>query len=123
MPRRKFTRGQAAAIDEIKYLRIRSGDHRFIGIWVVVADGRVFVRSWNDKRGGWFRAFLEEPKGAIMVGDKEVSVRAIPVKSEKLKDAVDRAYGDKYTTKANQKYVKGFATAKRRSATAELVPL
>ena len=41
-------------------LRIRAGaEHRFIGIWAVVVDGRVFVRSWSLKPQGWYRTFLE----------------------------------------------------------------
>jgi hypothetical protein len=32
----------------------------FIPIWIVVVDGRIAVRSWNDKPGGWYRAFIED---------------------------------------------------------------
>jgi hypothetical protein len=118
-----FAPSVAAAIDAIKYLYIRAGDdHRFIPIWVVVIDGRVFVRPWNDKASGWYRTFLKDPRGAILVDEKEVPVGTKPAKGEKLNDAVDAAYGAKYTTKANQKYVKGFSTAKRRSTTLELLP-
>jgi hypothetical protein len=120
---KRFSAARAAAIDKTKYFYIRAGDeHRFIGIWVVVVNGRVFVRPWNDKSGGWYRAFLEDPRGAIRIGDTEVPVRARRVRGAKLIDAVDRAYAEKYTTKPNQKYVKGFATAKRRATTTELVP-
>ena len=56
---KRFSSSDAAAIDKTKYFYIRAGDdHRFIGIWVVVVDGRVLVRPWNDKAGGWYRAFL-----------------------------------------------------------------
>jgi hypothetical protein len=124
MGMRRFSPSDATAIDGIKYFYIRAGDdHRFIGIWVVVVDGRVFVRPWNDKAGGWYRAFLANPRGAIRIGDREVPVRALRVRSAKLSDAVDAAYAEKYTTKPNQKYVKGFATAKRRATIMELVPL
>jgi hypothetical protein len=118
----RFSAARARAIDAIKYLYIRSGDHRPIAIWVVVVDGRVIVRSWNDKPGGWHRAFLAAPRGAIRVGETEVRVRAVPVRSARLLDAADDAYAAKYTSPANQKYVKGFRTAKRRSTTLELVP-
>jgi hypothetical protein len=118
-----FTARETSAIDAIKYLYIRAGDdHRFIPIWVVVVDGRVFVRPWNDKATGWYRTFLKTPRGAIKVNDKAVSVRAKPAKGEKLNDAVDAAYAAKYTTKANQRYVKGFATDKRRAAMLEVFP-
>jgi hypothetical protein len=36
---------------------------------------------------------------------------------------VDRAYAEKYDTKASLKYVRGFARARRRATTTELVPL
>jgi hypothetical protein len=103
-------------------MKIRAGDHRYIYIWVVVVDGRVLVRPWNDKAKGWYRAFLADPNGSIQLGTKDVRVRARPVRSVKLNDATDAAYGQKYTTKANQKYVRGFATAKRKATTLELLP-
>jgi hypothetical protein len=112
----------AAAIDATKYMKIRAGDHRHIHVWVVVVDGRVVVRSWNDKPDGWYRAFLKEPAGAIQLGGKDVPVRAIRVRSAKLNDAVDAAYAKKYATKANQPYVTGLATAARKATSLELLP-
>lgn len=112
-------------IDGTKYFYLRAGDeHRFTPVWVVVVDGRVFVRPWNDKKTGWYRAFLKDRTGggAVLVNDKELPVRALLATSDKISDAVDAAYASKYTTKANQKYVKGFATPKRRATTLELVP-
>jgi hypothetical protein len=47
------------------------GTHRFIGIWFVVVEERVFVRSWSVKPDGWYRAFLSESRGVIKVGDYE----------------------------------------------------
>lgn len=121
---KRFGAAALRAIHATKYFRIRCGaEHRYIAIWVVVVDGRVLVRPWNDRRTGWYRAFLEEPRGRAKVGGREVAVRARPVRGRSVNDAVDRAYSEKYTTKANQKYVKGFATAKRRATTLELLPL
>lgn len=121
MPAR-FAPALLAEFDFTKYLYIRSGEHRYIGIWVVVIDGRVIVRSWNDKVTGWYRAFLSEPCGHVRFGKREVPIRAIPVVSKKLVDTAQAAYAAKYTTKANAKYVKGFATERRKAATLELVP-
>jgi hypothetical protein len=121
---KRFSAAALRVIDATKYFYIRSGaEHRFIGIWVVVVNGRVFVRPWNDKRGGWHRAFLDDARGGVQIGHREVPVRARRARGEKLNDTVDRAYSEKYTTKANQRYVKGFATAKRRATTLELLPL
>ena len=119
----RFSKSRLAAIDGTKYLKIRAGtEHRFIHVWPVVIGDRVFVRSWNDKPTGWFRAFLAEPTGAIVLGEREVRVRAKLVTSAKVLDAMEAAYAAKYTTKANAKYVEGFREAFRRAASVELVP-
>ena len=44
--RRPFSKPVLAALRNANMLRIRAGtDHRFTGVWVVVVDGRVFIRS------------------------------------------------------------------------------
>ena len=111
------------AIDAATYVKIRSGvEHRFIGIWAVVVRGRVFVRSWYDRPDGWHCAFLEEPRGAIQVGGREVRIRAVARRGERLMQAIEQAYAVKYTTPASLKYVAGFRRPRRRSTTMELVP-
>ena len=113
-----------AAIDESHILGVRAGArsaHRFIGIWPVVLKGRVFGRSWSLKVGGWYRTFQEDPRGAIRIGTRTVRVRAVPVKSEAIRDAVEHAYAEKYPTPGSRKYVRGFKTKRRREATMEFV--
>lgn len=121
----RFSKAIAAALDKSKILGIRAGraPHRFIGIWVVVVEGRVFVRSWTLKPGGWYRTFLEDPQGTIQVGDRELPVRAQRTTSERLRKAVDQAYRMKYPTPWSRGYVRGFARGRRRESTTELVPL
>lgn len=111
-------------IAKSKILRIRAGagPHRIIGIWAVVVERRVFVRSWSMKERSWWRTFLEDPTGVIEVNGKQISVRAIRTRSERLKDAVDEAYAAKYDTPGSLKYVKDFRQKKRRDTTTELVP-
>lgn len=115
----------AAAIDAAKILGVRAGTgttHRFIGIWPVVIGGRVFARSWTLKPDGWYRTFLADPRGAIQVGKRTVRIRAVPVRSERIRDAVEAAYAAKYPTPGSRKYVRGFRTTRRRDATIEFVP-
>jgi len=119
---RRFPQTTLAGFEATKYLYIRAGDHRLIPIWVVVVEGRVIVRSWNDKPGGWYRAFLSHRRGAVRIDGEEVPVRAVRVRSTRLNDNADAAYASKYTTKANAKYVKGFRIQRRKSTTLELVP-
>ena len=124
--KRGFAKEIVVAIREGKILGIRAGTkpHRIIGIWAVVVEGRVFVRSWGLKERGWYRAFLEEPVGVIVVEDREIPVRAVFTRSERLKQAVDRAYAEKFNTKGSRHFVQGFARSKRRrDTTTELVPL
>src|SRR3989454_6008877 len=97
-----------AEFREKKGLRIRagSGPHRFIGIWVVVVNDRVFVRSWSIKPRGWYRTFLEEPRGTVKIADREIAVRAIRTRDNRMRDAVDRAYVDKYNAPGAIKYAR-----------------
>ncbi len=124
MPRR-FASKIVRAIDEGLVLGIRAGarsDHRFIGIWAVVVDGRVFARSWTQKPGGWYRTLLDDPLGTIQVGERELRIRAVRVRSERIRDAVERAYAKRYPTPGSAKYVRGFRAARRRDTTMEFVP-
>lgn len=119
----RFSRPVLAAVAARSMVGIRAGhEHRFLGIWAVVVDGRVFVRPWNDKPDGWYRAFLEDPRGALQVGGRDVRVRARRSRGERLMDAVDRAYKEKYATPGARKWVRGFARPRRRATTLELVP-
>jgi hypothetical protein len=112
-------------IDKAKIIGVRAGtgDHKVIGIWAVVVDGRVFARSWGLTPGGWHRTFIEERRGYLEVDGKALPVRAVRTKSERLKDAVTRAYEEKYNTKASMKWVKGMSRGRRRDSTTEFVPL
>ena len=120
---KRFSRPVLAAIDAAMIMGIKSGTkHRFIGVWPVVVGSRVYARSWGVSRGGWYHSFLEDPNGAIQVGEREIRVRAVRARSERVRDKVEEAYKEKYNTKASQKWVRGFRTERRRDATVEFVP-
>jgi hypothetical protein len=123
--RTRFPKAIVSAIRDGKILGIRSGSkpHRIIGIWAVVVEGRVFVRSYTLKPRSWWRTFREEPRGIIEVNGREIKVRAVSTRSERLKKAVDRAYREKYNTPGSLIFVRGFRLKKRRDTTTELVPL
>jgi hypothetical protein len=121
---KKFNRKILNAIQDAKLIHIRAGTepHRFIGIWAVVVRGRVFVRSWSIKRRSWYRTFLKEPVGTIQIADQEIAVRALRTRGEKLKDEIDKAYLEKYSTKGWIKYAQDLAREKSRATTTELAP-
>jgi hypothetical protein len=121
----RFSRPTVAAIDKARIVGIRAGTrsaHRFIGVWAVVVEGRVFARSWSQSPDGWYRTFLEDPRGVLQVGDRELRIRAVPARGERLRDAVEAAYAGKYPTPGSLKYVRGFRTPRRRGTTIEFLP-
>ena len=120
---KRFSRPVVAAIDAARIIGIKAGRaHKFIGVWPVVVGGRVYARSWGVSRDGWFHAFLEDSSGAIQIGDREIRVRGLPARSERVRDKVEEAYAEKYVTEASKKWVRGFRTERRREATMEFVP-
>jgi hypothetical protein len=124
MKGRRFPKAVVAAIHEGQILGIRAGagPHRVIGIWAVVVEGRVFVRSWSLKPRSWWRTFLEDPRGIIGVGGRTITVRAVQTRSPRLKDAVDSAYLEKYHTPGSLKFARDLGRKKSRETTTELVP-
>ncbi len=122
--KRRLPGDVVTAIRDSKILGVRAGmkPHRIIGIWPVVVEGRVFVRSWSLKPRSWYRTFLEDPRGVIQIGDREIKVRAVETRSERIKDEVDRAYREKFDTPGSLHFVRGFAQKKRRDTTTELLP-
>jgi hypothetical protein len=120
---RGFAKAVLAALDDASIVGVRSGDeHRFTHVWVVVVNGRVYARSWGDKKTGWYRAFRAEPDGALQVKARTVRVRARPVRSARALDAMEAAYAAKFRSRANRKWVRGFRAAKRRRNSLEFVP-
>jgi hypothetical protein len=116
----EFSDDVLALLREGKGLRIRAGSsgHRFIGIWVVVVKDRAFVRSWSVKPNGWYRVFL-----TIQLGGREIAVCAVRITHKHLRDAVDRAYLEKYNTAGALKYAKDLGSPKSKATTIELVPI
>ena len=82
---RRFSGPTLEELAEAKILGVRAGaEHRYTGVWVVVVAGRAFVRSWNDKPTGWYRAFLAQPLGSIQLGGREIAIRARRLRGERL---------------------------------------
>ncbi len=113
-----------AAIRTGKILAIKAGTapHRVIGIWAVVVEGRVFIRSWSLKPKSWYRTFLVDPQGEMHVDGQAIPVRAVRTRSARLKGEVSRAYLEKYNTKGSIKYAQDLGGETSRTTTTELVP-
>lgn len=122
----RFPADILATLKKDKILGIRAGaesTHRVIAVWVVVVEGRVFIRSWGLKPRGWWRTLVEDPYGSMFVGEREISIRAVQTRSERLKDLVSQAYKEKYNTPGSVKFVKDMSRKKSRDTTTEFVPM
>jgi hypothetical protein len=119
-----FTKPLLAAIDAAKIVGIRAGDtsHRFVGVWAVVVDRRVFARSWEGRPDGWYYTLLEERKGRLQVGERQVRIAARRARGDRLMKAIEAAYAEKFNTPGSLKYVRGFKSPSRRARTIELIP-
>ena len=75
--KRLFSESVLAALHKARILGVRAGaEHRYTGVWVVVVENRVFVRSWNDRPTGWYRAFQTQPVGSIQLAGRDIAIRA-----------------------------------------------
>ena len=121
----RFSSDVVEAVRTCQVLGIQAGSapHRVIGIWAVVVERRVFVRSWSVTPGGWYRTILADPQGTMHIARKAIPIRAVQTKSERLKDIVSRAYLDKYKTPGALKFSRDLGRAKSRATTTELVPV
>lgn len=121
---RHFRPDVVAALCKGKIVGLRAGTsaHRFIGLWVVVVERRVFVRSWSRSPEGWHAALRKDPRGTLQIGGHVVRFRAIFTRSNRVKDAVSLAYREKYGTPAGMRYVRDLNGAACRATTTELAP-
>ena len=122
--KKRFEADTLSAVKKEKIVGIRAGTestHRVIGIWAVVVEGRVFARSWSLKPRSWWRTFLEDPQGSLLIGEQEFAIRAIQLRSERLKELVSRAYKEKYHTPGSIQYVKEMSQKRSRDTTTEFV--
>lgn len=127
-PKQGFPKAILDGIHKEKILGIRAGSnasHRIIGIWAVVVKGRVFVRSYTMKEGGWWRTLLDDPQALIFVAGRKrgIKVSAVQVKSEATKEAVSAAYREKYNTRGSVGYVEEMSRSPSKDSTTELMPM
>lgn len=109
--------------DMVIGLRAGTKPHCFIGIWAVVVENRVFIRSWSLKQKSWYHVFREEPQGTVQIAGQEFAVRTVQAHAEGLLDAIDRAYLEKYKTPGSIKYAQDLGRSESRATTTELVPV
>lgn len=102
---------------------IRQGEkHKFIDMWMVVVDDRIFARSWRGAKNGWYYKFLKDSKGAIQCGDKFYEIEGIvPNDLDELNQKINEAYTQKYGNGEYPKIAKEMIEPERMNRTLELI--
>lgn len=65
---------------DLQEVFIRTGNHpeKAIVIWVAVADGEVFVRSWLGTKGRWYKDLAAGGPATLEFANRRLAVQAIP---------------------------------------------
>lgn len=103
---------------------LKAGKERdkFLNIWMVVVDERIFARSWGFAERSWYNTFLKDPDGELKCGDTIVSIEArIPEDMDDLSERINKAYLDKYNYGDNSKYALGIVEPAHIEKTMEFV--
>ena len=72
-------------------------------IWVVVADGEVFVRSFRGAKGRWYRDLAAGGPATLEVGGRPLEVQAIPANDPASIDRASREFLRKYSASSYAK--------------------
>jgi hypothetical protein len=96
---------------------------RWTPIWVVAADGQVYVRTWHRRTTGWFGDVADSHRARIRVPGLEagVSVEDVGEGSGQLRASVDEAYRMKYG-RYGQTTVGQMVSDAAAAATLRLIP-
>ncbi|MFZ0013360.1 MAG: nitroreductase/quinone reductase family protein [Acidimicrobiia bacterium] len=94
-----LTDQQLRNIDTTKEVKVETrteaGSTRTI-IWIVVADGQVYVRSVRGDEGHWYQRALANPSVAIHVAGDTIEFEAVPVDDDETIETVSDALRSKY---------------------------
>lgn len=117
----RFDSATLRDLDTVREFDIRTGKHpkTAVVIWVVVADGEVFVRSFRGATGRWYRDLAAGGPATLAFNGRELAVQAIPAGNQ---DAVDRASRAFLTKYAASPYAQAMVKTDILSTTLRLEP-
>jgi hypothetical protein len=93
----------------------------YTAIWVVMAAGDLFARSYRGAAGRWFRAVQRTHRGRIRAPDleRDVILEDIEVVYRRVRAAIDGAYRAKY---GRSTYLDAMVTAEAAGTTLRILP-
>jgi hypothetical protein len=69
-------------------------------IWVVVADGDAYVRSYRGPGGAWYRRAKADGRLTLVAGQTEIAAAVEPATDDEVNRRVSDAYREKYGTRS-----------------------
>jgi hypothetical protein len=94
----KFDADTLRGLRDVREIAIRTETHpnSAVVIWVVVADGEVFVRSVNGTKGRWYRDLAAGGPAVLEFAGRQLAVQAIPETDPATVDRASSEYLRKY---------------------------
>lgn len=85
-------------LGDVQEVSIRTQRHprSAVVIWVVVAEGDVFVRSFRGTNGRWYRDLAAGGPATLEFGGRQLAVQAMPANDKDAALRASRAYLTKY---------------------------
>ena len=103
-------------------IEIKGGMERekYLKIWMVEVDHRVFARSWNKSKKSWFTEFIKTGVGQVKYGNNVIDVRGIKLPRESyIHKLINQKYLEKYNQEENLFYSKGITQPEYKDYTME----
>lgn len=94
----KFDADTVRQLHDANEIAIRTEKHptTAVTIWVVAADGEVFVRSVQGPKGRWYRDLAAGGSATLELSGRQLAVTAIPVSDADAIARASREYLRKY---------------------------
>jgi hypothetical protein len=78
----------------------RDGSESRRPIWVVVADGEAYVRSYKGESGAWYRRARQDGKATLGVNEQTIEVSVEPATDDDTNRKVSEAFRAKYAERS-----------------------
>jgi len=118
----KFSEDFYKYLEKNTLVEIKGGTKRnkYLEIWMVNVNGRIFARTWGKSERGWLNSLIEEEKGEIRYSNKTIKIEAKRNNDSEINKLVDQAYLQKYNQPENIEYAKGITQKEYSEFTVEL---
>lgn len=65
-------------------------------IWVVPAEGDLYIRSYRGEAGAWYQRALANPRVALIVDDVRAQFEAVPAADSRSIKLASEGFREKY---------------------------